>query len=221
MTFIYDIILNFNSEFYEFYEWEKNDYITHIRKIPIYKVDTKIIDDVLNKKIIVDSKFLCEILNKTEIFENKKIKTLKYACLLTDSYRVIAILLNDDYNIIKVSDLLLDEAYDTINISKRLKIETIAYNIIGDRKNNVFLTRNEVKIKKYIFTELKNAYKNKDIDKLKYLYFEYFNNYLSDINKIYVELVNSLNKEITPLHLKLYELLKLAHQGQLSNLTKN
>ena len=72
MTYIYDILLNFNNDFYEFYEWEKTDYITHIKKIPIYKVNTNLIDDLLTKKIVIDSPITYEIMNKTEVFENKK-----------------------------------------------------------------------------------------------------------------------------------------------------
>lgn len=219
MTYIYDILLNFNNDFYEFYEWEKSDNITHIKKIPIYKVSSKVIDDILTKKIKIDDPITYEILNKTEIFDNKKIKTLKYACLFTDSYKVIAVLLNDDFSISKVSDLLLDESCDTIDISKRCNLISLTYNIIGKKKDYGFLTRKEIKIKKYLINEFKNAYKEKDFNKLEYLYFEYFDNSLNDIEKIYEELNDSLKKELTIKHIKLYELLKLCHQGNLSNLT--
>ena len=37
MKYIYDIVLNFNEEFFEFYDWNLNDEITHIKKIPIIK----------------------------------------------------------------------------------------------------------------------------------------------------------------------------------------
>ena len=38
MNYIYDILLNFKKEFFEFYEWNLNDDIIHIRKIPVFKV---------------------------------------------------------------------------------------------------------------------------------------------------------------------------------------
>lgn len=213
MTYIYDILLNFNSDFYEFYEWEKTDYIHHIKKIPVYKVNTNLIDDIFTKKIVIDSPITYEIMNKTEVFENKKIRILKYACLFTDGYRVIALLLNDDFSVLKISDLLLDEACDTINISKRLNLCDVAYNIIGSKKDYSFLTRMEIKIKKYLLKEFKNSYKEKDINKLKYLYFEYFDTSLDDLDKIFLSLVESLSSEITPKHLKLYELIKLSHMN--------
>ena len=63
MIYIYDILLNFNTEFFEFYEWEKSDLLFHIKKIPIYKVETKVIEDFLTKKVIIDSPLLLEIYN--------------------------------------------------------------------------------------------------------------------------------------------------------------
>jgi len=33
MTYIYDILLNFKDDLYEFYDWNKTDNIIHIRKI--------------------------------------------------------------------------------------------------------------------------------------------------------------------------------------------
>ena len=219
MIYIYDILLNFNSDFYEFYEWEKTDYIHHIKKIPLYKVDTTFIEDLLSKKIVIDSFIPYEILNKTEVFEGKKIRYLKYACLFTDSYRVIGVLINDDFSVFKVSDLLLDEAYDTLNISKRCNLSSITYNIIGNKKDYSLLTRKEIKIKKYLLNEIKKSFEKKDINKLKYLYFEYYKELEDDIEKIYLDLKNSLKLEVNEKHLNLYELVKLANKEKLSNLT--
>ncbi len=210
MVYIYDILLNFNNDFLEFYEWDKNDNILHIKKMPMLKVDSKLIEDVLSKKVQFDDPFIMEILNKTEVFDNKKIKTIKYACILTDTYRTIGVLLTDDYIVAKVSDLLLDENEDALDISRRIGFRNLAYNIIGVKKNYSFLTRNEVKIKKYLIREIKLAYKEQDKIKLSYLYFELFNKNVTDIEKIFEDLMLSLNEEINEKHKKLYELVKLA-----------
>ena len=74
MTYIYDIVLNFNTLFYEFFEWEDKDKITIIKKIPVIKVDSSLLDDLFNKKIIMTDDFLTEINSKCEIIENKHIK---------------------------------------------------------------------------------------------------------------------------------------------------
>ena len=38
MIYIYDILLNFNTSLIEFFEWEENDLIKYIKKIPIYNL---------------------------------------------------------------------------------------------------------------------------------------------------------------------------------------
>ena len=39
MNYIYDIVLNFNKEYYYFFEWKKNDSIINIKKIPCFLID--------------------------------------------------------------------------------------------------------------------------------------------------------------------------------------
>jgi len=212
MIYIYDILLNFNNNYYEFYEWDNEDVLVHIKRIPLIKVNTDMINDVINNKVKVSNELLNTIYNKTELY--KKNKTINYACLLTDSYKVIGILLDKDGYIIKISDLLLDEAEDTINISKKNNIVKIEYNILDNKNLNYYLTRDEINIKKYLLEELNNIYIEKDYDKLKYLYFEYCNKNKDDVNYIYKELKESLNN-INDNHRRLYKLLTMT-----SNLTK-
>ncbi len=217
MVYIYDILLNFNNDFYEFYEWEKNDSICHIKKIPIFKVDTEFMEDLLSKKMIIDDPIMVSIVNKTEVFDNKKIKNLKYACIFTDTYRVLGVLFNDNYQVFKISDLLLDEAVDAIDISRRCTFSKITYTIVGNKKDYSFLTRSEIKIKKYLLGEIKNAYKEEDKEKLEYLYFEYFGKLETDKEKIVEELKESLKVEINDAHRRLFELLKLASKREVDS----
>lgn len=211
MTYIYDILLNFNDNFYEFYEWEKGDYIYHIKKIPIIKIDTNLMELLFTKKIKFTKEFGNLINSKVELFGNRKSK-LKYCCLFTDGYKVLGVLLNDNLEIDKLSDLLLDEASDAINISNRSNINNLEYNIVGSFKNNYLLTRKEKIIKKYLEDEIKNIYKNKEYSKLKYIYYEYFNNNVDNIDEAYNNLINSLKLEVTDKHLNLYNLLHLKEE---------
>ena len=209
MTYIYDVLLNFNEDYFEFYEWEKSDKIYHIKKIPIFKVDIKVIEDFISKKIELNDIFLNTIMNKTEVYENKKIKNLKYSCLLTDSYKVIGInIINKN---VLVSDLLLDEAYDVISISDRINLIKLEYNILSNREFSFFETRRELIIKKELIKELTNIYNEKDINKLQYLYFEFFSKNENKLEIIYEELINSLNC-INNNHIKLLNLIKLCNK---------
>ena len=204
--------MNFNSVFYEFYEWDSKDNLTFIRKIPLVKVDTNFINDILTKKVVIDDPIVLEITNKCEITSCKKANKIKYACLFTDSLKVIGVILNDKKQIIKVSDLLLDEANDVINISKRTNIRSITYNILENKNNEFFLTKKEIKIKNYLQDEIQNIQNKKDFSKLSYLYFEYFNKIPDNNCDISKELLNSFKNNLTTKHIELYELLKLIHQ---------
>ena len=49
---IYDIVLNFNKEFLDFFEWDKHDILIHVRKIPIFKIKNNInLKNQINAKI--------------------------------------------------------------------------------------------------------------------------------------------------------------------------
>ena len=69
MSYIYDIILNFQKNYYEFYEWNDEDEITHIKKIPIFKTTTIDFQTIKKDTIKFSEKFLETINNKTEKFK--------------------------------------------------------------------------------------------------------------------------------------------------------
>ena len=78
MIYIYDILLNFNTNFYEFFEWEKKDNLISIKKIPMYKVESTFIQDLITKKVQINDPILIEILCKCEVLNNKKNKNFNY-----------------------------------------------------------------------------------------------------------------------------------------------
>ena len=175
MSYIYDILLNFNDELYDFYEWNKKDSITHIKKIPILKINSKQINDIILNNIILDTEFLKKIENKTETYSKNKI--IKYSILLTDGFKVIAL---NIANKIKYSKLLLEEENDILDITNRLDKYNLKYKIIS-KKNIEYKTRYEKEL------ELKINNIN-NIDELKYLYYDCFNKKCDNINKIKKEL---------------------------------
>ena len=77
MNYIYDILLNFKKEFFEFYEWNLNDDIIHIRKIPVFKVRKNQLYDFKNCNLKLNQKFLKSIFNKSEIFKGRNKKSIK------------------------------------------------------------------------------------------------------------------------------------------------
>lgn len=214
MSYVYDIVLNFNSEFYEFYEWKKDDLIYHIKRINLVRVDSIIFNEIFDNIILFDDDFLLSIFNKCEYYSNRKIDTIPYAFLLTDSYRVMGILLDNTGKIIKYSSLLLDEEEDILDLCYKLSDINLNYRVIKKRNKNEFQTRNERNIIRFIKKELNNDYENGNISKLKYLYYEYFNKTSDNIKEIYDELSLELLKNVNQKHYNLYNLIKLSYSGK-------
>ena len=214
MTYVYDLILNFNNDLLDFYEWDKNDDIYHIKRISMIKIKSQVYNEIIDNEVCFSKDILNEIFNKCEYFDQKKIKNLPYALLVTDSYRVMALLLNCEGKVIKYSNLLLDEEEDTLELSIRIPQIKLEYNIVKEKEKNN-LTRMENDILKYIRKELNNCYKKKDYSKLEYLYYEYFNKKTNDINEIYKRLLQELDSEITNKHYNLYDLIKLSYSNKM------
>lgn len=200
MKYIYDILLNFNHMPYEIYDWNKDDEITHIRKMPFYKVTTTDLRNIVTNNVSIDAEFLKSIYKKTEIIFNNKVKPIEYAFLLTDGKETIAI--KDG----KYSKLMYDEEAETLEYAKYMPIFNIKYKIISKKNHLNFKTRNEIYIKKFIFNEINNMLKGNEFDKLNYIYMEIFDKKISsDKNQI----INDLNNNWDNIYLKLYNFLKI------------
>lgn len=189
MIYIYDIILNFHENLYEFYEWNKNDKLINIKKIPLFRVDSNTLRDIKNNNVSFDTEFLDLLKEKTEYYNNREVKKMKYCFLLTDYYQVIAINISKK---ILYSSLAIDEELDILE-NNDLKIIKLKYKIIDSKNINIFKTRNNFEQEKYIKKELKKLEKENDIDKIKYLYFECFNKKENNIKEIFNQLYNSIN----------------------------
>src|SRR5574344_1917037 len=116
MIYIYDILINLNEEFYEFYEWNENDNIQHVRKIPLFKVSTTVINKIIDKRIIINKKFLESILNKTEIFNTANIEKLKYVSVFSDGKRSVVALFNENGEIKSLSSNVISEELEILEI---------------------------------------------------------------------------------------------------------
>ena len=198
MNYIYDILVNFNNIAYDFFEWNREDKICHIRKIPLIKLNSYDLYNLVNKKIKFENIFLKKIYNKTELYNRK---TIDYAFLGTDGKIVIAFKVGK--NNIKYSQLLLEEEMEVIDFSSDIDIYDIKYTIIEDKYIEHFKTRNEKNIKKFIYSQLK---KLNDKDKLNFLYLECFNKKSNNVLRdIYHELENNFEN----IYIKIYKILKM------------
>ncbi|MDD2435476.1 MAG: hypothetical protein PHO63_04400 [Bacilli bacterium] len=172
MNYIYDILINFNYNLYEFYDWNKEDNIINVKSVLIFKIRTDDLNKITNNIIKVDEKFLNRISNKTEYFSRKAIGKIKYACLFSDGIDVVALKFSSNGESVGISKLVIEEELEIIEVIDLIKDIDFSYEIIKKREGLPFKTRKEIKDKNDIVKEVNQI---DDLEKLKYLYFECFN----------------------------------------------
>ena len=200
MKNIYDIYLNFNKDIYDFYDWNKDDNILHIKKIPIIKINKNKYIKIITNNFETNNELYTKIKNKTE-YLNKDMS--KNTCaLFTDSENIIAIMFDNNGFSIKRSCLYIDEELEVLD-----EIYSINETEISFTKNkkvkNILKTRKQYNIEKFIYKELENI----KTDKLNYIFFECFGKHENNKEKI----LNNIKKldftsETTK---KIYDILKL------------
>jgi len=200
MNYIYDIYLNFNECLYEFFDWNKNDKLTHIKMIPIFKTNEQNIKNIINYNIKIGNKYLNYVHNKSSIW-NKNDKLKSYA-LFCDDNNVIAIEFDDKGNSIRKSFLMINEELEILETTYKLKNKNIEFKLLNKSKNSL-KTRKQIKEENFIKNELRNI----DNNKLDYIYFECFGKHENNQNKIINRLLNLSKNSKT--YKNLYNILKL------------
>lgn len=184
MNFIYDILVNFNNDLYDFYDWNTNDSITHIRKIPLFRVSTIDLEKIKKFNLKFDIEFLKKIENKTEKFTSRDVEKIEYVAMFSDCNEVIVVKFNGSGLSCQLSKLLVDEQEEVIDVCNRCNESSINYEVLNKRDIDLFKTRNQIEKRKYLLKSLKRLEVNKDFDKLKYLYFECFDIQEESLKKV-------------------------------------
>ena len=187
MTYFYDIVLNPNESLYEFFEWEDKDSIIYLKKIPVLRCDPKIIYNIMDNYIEVEESFFEFLNNKAETYDGKN----ESMCILSDGFISIGVSFINKIGKY-VSKLLPIDENNIVNTLYKQDIISIKYNILNKRKKEQ-IPRYEIENKELIRNTITYFYNNKDINKLKYLYLEYFNKDIDDIEKIYKSFIKELD----------------------------
>lgn len=191
MSYTYDVFLNFNKELYDFFEWNLNDDIIHVKKMSVIKIKDNDLNNITFNKVIINDKELIKSLGKTELFGINN-KRYSKTCLLISENDAIGIMFDKEGNIIKRSKLLLDDCDSILEECKHLKVQDIKYNIIK-REEIVFKTRKRVEDDYELLKKLNILYIDKNDNILKYLYYELFNKKEDDLSTIYCALKDNLS----------------------------
>ena len=206
MSFIYDILINFNKQVIDFYDWNLNDNIEHVRKIPLYRIDSQSLLDIKDHVVRVDSTFLERIHHKTEIFHNHDVGKIQYACLFSDGAYVMGVKFNSKGVSVGKSKMLLDEEMEVLDVCERLKESSISYEVLTNDVVCEFLTRKDMKIKNYLISEIE---KNHNCEKLKYIYFDCYGEQEDTVSLIVDRLITSIKDNQSEVIDQLYQFFKL------------
>lgn len=214
MNYIYDVVLNFQNEYYDFYEWNKTDNIHHMRKIPILKINNKKFTEIKNHIVKFDEKSIKYLNNKNasaEKFKQNNITKMKYTFIICSDQEAMAIKLNKNGIANLKSALLPDEEDDALEITKFQNEINLNYQIIQKNKKNNFKTRFESENENFIQAELDKVYKQKNRQKLNYIYLECFNKNEPNIDIAYNKLKKEINKTNNNFK-KIYNIFKITKQ---------
>ena len=209
MNYYYDLLLNFQEKYCMFYEWDEQDEIEFIKKIPLYHIDSKTYIDLFNKKIKVNEEFLKSIENKTKLKSNNY---LEHTAVFSDGKNSIALEFNNNGNVINKSSLMLEDELNINEFMYSTSVSELNYEIVEDdiREKE---TRQEQKIKKLLRLEIDFMYYNKEFSKLKYIYLEWFNELLDNIDKMYNNMLDKIKSNITDKEYEIYELIRLSYNN--------
>ena len=211
MNYFYDILLNMDEESnYKFYEWDSIDPIELVKKIPLFRVDSKTLNDFYIYNIKVSNDFLNNLLDKTFLKNDKLNKTIKYACLLSDTKSSIAVEFDNNGYVISISELLLDDDININEIIYTCKETSIDYEKQNIRKITNKLRQEEM-IKKIIKIEINTLIDNNMIEKLQYLFYEWFSYIEEDKDNIKIKIDKELKKDIDSNMQHIYDIIKLSY----------
>ena len=208
MNFYYEIKLNFNDDkLFNFYEWSVDDKLDHIKKIPLVKVKSNVFRDIYSYNFKVNEDFL-ELINGRTM--SKDGNNLESACIFCDTKNCIAIEFDNTGKSISRSSLLLEDENNICEISYSIKY----HNLNLEKLEKITIPsefRQETYIKKIITKEILELCKNDNINKLKYLYYEWFGKLEENKDTIIKHMLNDIKNELKKTHFNIYKIIKLSY----------
>lgn len=181
MDYIYDIVLNFQEKYYDFYEWKISDKLINIKRIPIYKIKTKDYLNIKNNDVSID---------RTTLPKSNRL------FLLTNGREVMGIIISNKGKVLKRSSLIFEENDEILEDRDEIKLINIKYRINNTSKIDY---RSRVETEKYNYV-IDYLNKTKDIYIFKYLYYLIYEIDESNIIKIKKELNTLLNNNLNKIY---------------------
>lgn len=211
MHYYYDVLANFDENYLEFYEWEKNDPFTFIKKVPFIRINNQDMLDLLTYKIRIESYWLEKYQEKT-ILKNNKEKPL---ILLFSSTKTSVLLEFDEKGeAIYRSKLLIEDENNCNEYAYSMKEISVPYEKL-ERLETRKEFRKAIEDKKIIKTELKMLKEKNNLEKCQFIYYEWFGTLENDFNKMIKDCEKELEKDYNLKIHQIAQLIKLTYKERL------
>lgn len=204
MNYIYDILANFNDSFFDFYDWDNDDELIHIKKLPVLRVSSNFLYNIKYHDVVVFEDLLDKIYKKTDFFKYNKSK-YSYVCAFCDCCDAVIVRFNSKGKIIGRSSFLIDEGNEVLDICEDVDIFDFKFVVNMMCCYDNFKTRKELQINDLIIRELKNM----NCDKLRYLYFDCFDEFETNIDVILDKIIYEMKNHFDSIYSRIYDFLKL------------
>ncbi|MBE6155270.1 MAG: hypothetical protein E7164_00760 [Firmicutes bacterium] len=188
--------LNFLDNYCMFYDWLESDTIETVYQVMLYRVSSKTLSDMINYKIR---------LNDLKLIAKSKI------LLFSDGFSYVALEFNNEGFGLYKSSLLLSEEIRLNKQVDNLKPTSISYSKVNEDNHPKDLRINN-EIRNTILIELNTMEENKDIDKITYLYYEWFNKMDKDFNKMLQTMYKKIKMPLSNSEKKIYDLIKRSYR---------
>jgi len=206
MHYYYDILVNMSEYYWEFYEWEKDDFICGIKKIPILRISHLDIQNLLKYNIIFSKDFIAKYLGKT-ILKNEYKK--RNCLLLSDTQNSVFLEFDADGNILSRSKLLIEDENNCNEIAHSFTKENIEYQQLDRIMERDSFRQEEIE-KQWLKKELEQMKQTNNYQKCAYLYYECFEKNEDNLEKMLEDFNSLLESDYDMKIHKIISLLKLS-----------
>lgn len=203
MQYYYDVLGNFSEYILKFYEWESNDDIVNIKKIPFIKISKEDMRVLLSYSVILEME---------SIVRNSKDKT-NYL-LFSTGCDALMVELNQEGKIIYYSSLLIEDELEVNELAHNMNTIKLKFKVL-DKIKSLSDYRQGEKAKNLIVHELKKIRDNDNKDECLYYYYEWFHvstdDYDKAIKKMFLEIKKPFNKDME----RIEKLIRLSYKEKL------
>ena len=203
MQYYYDVLGNFSEYILKFYEWESDDDIVNIKKIPFIKISKEDMRVLLSYSVILEME---------SIVRNSKDKT-NYL-LFSTGCDALMVELNQEGKIIYYSSLLIEDELEVNELAHNMNTTKLKFKVL-DKIKNLSDYRQGEKAKNLIVHELKKFRDNDNKDECLYYYYEWFHvstdDYDKAIKKMFLEIKKPFNKDME----RIEKLIRLSYKEKL------